>query len=84
MFKEDIQGNLEYISKSDRIYSLLEGVTNKGNTSDIVFIFREATPDEMDNDYYGEVIDWVYDGFANLEFVEQKIKEYEEKKTSNH
>lgn len=82
MFQEDSQGNLMYVSENGIEYSLLEGITDKGNTSDIVFIFREPTPEEMDNDYYGEPIDWVYGGFQELEFVANKIKEYE-KKTIN-
>lgn len=80
MFKKDSQDSLYYLSDKTNIeYSLLEGLTNKRFTSDIVFIFREATPTEMENDYYGEVIGWVFDGFNELEFVESKIKEYESK-----
>ena len=78
MFKEDSQGCLYYESKKTKIsYSLLEGITNNNHTSDIVFIFRDATPKETENDYYGEVINWCYDGFNNLDFMEKQIKEYE-------
>ena len=79
MFKEDTQGNTYYLSKSNREYQLLIGITNKGYTSDIVFIFKEATPEEMEKGYYGEVVDWVYDGFSDLSFIEQKILEHEKK-----
>lgn len=73
----DSQGNLNYRGKYE--YSLLEGIASSGATSDIVFIFREATPEEMDNGFYGEVANWCYDGFNNLDFMENQIKEYEEK-----
>lgn len=74
----DSQGNLNYRGKYD--YSLLEGIASSGATSDIVFIFREATPEEIKNDYYGEVINWCYGGFDNLDFMEKQIKKYEEKR----
>lgn len=77
-FLRDSQGSLYYQSKYE--YSLLEGMTDKGYTSDIMFIFREPTQEDIANDYYGEVIGWVFDGFNELDFVEKKIKEYEQKK----
>lgn len=85
MFKRDSQDSLYYESeKTGRIYFLYEGMTSSGFTSDMVFIYKEATLDEMDNDdYYGEVIAWVYGGFEELDFVEQKIKEYEESYNEN-
>lgn len=78
MFKRDSQGSLYYEGKSGIKFSLLEGLTDKGFNSDILFIFREATQEEMSNDYYGEVIGWVYGGFEELDFVEEKIKNYEQ------
>lgn len=79
MFKRDSQNSLYYEGKNGIEYSLLEGITDSNKTSDIVFIFREPTKEDLKNDYYGEVVAWVYGGFEELEFVEDKIKEYEEK-----
>lgn len=80
MFKKDSQGCLYYESEKTKLeYSLLEGRTNNDYTSDIVFIFREPTPKDIENDYYGEVVNWCYGGFEDLDFMEKQIKEYEEK-----
>lgn len=80
MFKKDSLGNTYYLSTKTNIeYQLLVGITNNGYTSDIVFIFREASTEEMENDYYGEVIGWVYDGFNDFDFIEKKIINYEKK-----
>lgn len=88
MFKRDSQGSLYYESENGIEYSLLLGVTDKDYTSDILFIFRNATIEEQDNDYYGEVVDFVYGGFdcfndthglSSKDFVEERIKAYERK-----
>lgn len=80
MFKKDNQNSLYYESeKTGRIYFLYEAVTSSGCTSDMVIIYKEATPEEMDNGYYGEVIAWVYDGFNELGFIEMQIEDYENK-----
>ena len=63
-------------------YSLLEGKTSNGYTSDILFIYREATEQELANNYVGEVVTWLY-GATNLNalkgIIEYEIKKYEEK-----
>ena len=77
-FKKDSQGCL-YYETDKHIYSLLEGKTNNGLTSDIIFIFKEPTMDELGNNYTGEVIGYVYGGFNELTGIEETIKDYEKK-----
>lgn len=76
-FYNDSQDNLCYRGKYE--YSLLEGMTDKGYSSDIVFIFREPTQKDIEEGFTGEVVSFVYGGFDNLDFIEREIKEYEEK-----
>lgn len=76
-FYRDSQDNLCYRGKYE--YSLLNGVTDKGFSSDILFIFREATHEDIEKGFTGEVVGFVYGGFDDLDFVERVIKEYEEK-----
>lgn len=80
MFKKDSQEDLYYESENKINYNLFEGRTSKGYTSDIIFIFREPTEEDIMNGYCGEVVGWLYGGFEHLDlnFVESKIKEYEE------
>lgn len=77
MFKRDTQGCLYYESKSGIEYSLLEGKTDNGKTSDIVFIFREATEEDHDKGFHGEVVNWKYGGFQDLTYLEEDIIDYE-------
>lgn len=81
MFKRDSKENLYYESeKTGRIYSLLEGIASNGSNSEIVFIFRNATEEEQDNDFFGEVVSWLYCGFEDLDFIEKIIVEYEKER----
>lgn len=80
MFRRDTQGCLYYESTSGIEYSLLEGKTDNGKTSDIVFIFREATEEDHDKGFYGEVVNWKYGGFQDLKFLEEDIIDYEIKR----
>ena len=64
-----------HVGKYD--YSLLEGMTDKEFTSDILFIFREPTIEEIDNGFTGEVVNFLYGGFSNLNNIEEMIIEYE-------
>lgn len=66
-----------YISSNNITYSLLVGKTFNGLTSDIVFIFREPSEEEQNNDFYGCVVDWVYCGWECLEIIESIIINYE-------
>lgn len=62
-------------------YSLLEGVTNNGLNSDILFIYRE--PIFVGNDVIlGEVVNFIYGGFSreNLKEVKNIIEKYEKEK----
>ena len=83
MFKRDANENLYYESENSIRYSLLLGVTDKDMTSDIIFIFREPTEQNIYDGWTGEVVGFVYGGFCDLdigdklEFIEQKIKDYE-------
>ena len=77
-FFRDCQNSLHYRGEKYE-YSLLDGVTDTGYTSDIMFIFREPTSEELDNNFAGAVVDFVYGGFEDLDFVEQRILEYEKK-----
>lgn len=83
MFKRDSQGNLYYESENKIDYSLLVGMTDKNMTSDVLFVFREPTEDNIDNGFTGEVVDFVYGGFSDidvsdkLQYIEMRIKEYE-------
>ena len=85
MFKKNKQGNLYYESENNIEYSLLLGVTDKGMSSDTIFIFREPTEENIENSFTGEVVGFVYGGFCDLdiddklEYVEDQIKEYEKK-----
>lgn len=74
-FLRDSQGSLYYKSKYE--YSLLNGITDKGYTSDIMFIFREPTGNDIENGFTGEVVSFLYGGFENLKDVEQIILDYE-------
>ena len=79
MFKKDSKENLYYEStKTGIIYSLLEGIASNGGNSEIVFIFRNSSEEEQDNGYFGEVVNWIYCGFEDLEYIEKIIKNYEE------
>lgn len=83
MFTKDSNGALQYETK-DNVYSLLEGIDNKGYTSDIVFIYKEPKPilnekgEPIDMEQ-GKVVDFTYGGFDinNYSYIEEKIKEYE-------
>ncbi len=77
MFKTTRDG-IYYISDKYE-YSLLEGKTSNGYTSDMVFIFREPTQEDYDRNFYGEVVDWIFDGFNQLAAIEEIIKDYESK-----
>lgn len=76
-FNYDGQGDIFYQGKY--FYSLLEGKTKSGYTSDIIFIYKEPIFKKDGNVINGEVIDFVYGGFDNLayDYIENKIKEYE-------
>lgn len=80
MFTKDSNGALQYETQNN-IYSLLEGIDNKGYTSDIVFIYREPKFYDVEVDV-GEVVDFVYGGFDHLakDYIENAIKKYEKKK----
>lgn len=81
-FKYDSQGDLYYQGKYH--YSLLEGKTKNGYTSDIIFIFREPIQKENGDVINGEVVDFVYGGFNSFnnniayDYIENAIKKYEE------
>lgn len=79
MFVEERSG-LSYVGKHH--YSLLEGKTSKGYTSDILFIYRDTTEEELKNGFSGEIVTWIY-GASNLEalkgIIQYEIKKYEEK-----
>lgn len=78
MFKRDKGGSLYYEGKYAK-YSLLEGITDNKLTSDIVFIFREPTEEQIiSENYVGEVIGFVYGAFEDLSAIEDTIKRYEE------
>ena len=83
MFTENSNGALQYKTK-DNVYSLLEGIDNKGYTSDVVFIYKEPKAilneqGEVVDMTVGRVVDFVYGGFDvnNYDFIENAIKEYE-------
>lgn len=80
MFKEDSNGAIYYATEN-YVYSLLEGIDDKGYTSDIVFIYREPKWLDLDVDM-GEVVSFVYGGFDHLakDFIEEEIKKYEKRK----
>lgn len=80
MFTKDSNGALQYKTK-DYVYSLLEGIDDKGYTSDIIFIFREPKWNDLEVDM-GEIVDFVYGGFDHLdrEFIENAINKYEKRK----
>lgn len=89
MFTKDSNGALQYKTQNN-IYSLLEGIDNKGYTSDVVFIYKEPKPilNEMGEPIdmeQGDVVDWVYGAFDinNYSYIEEKIKEYEKKEEEN-
>ena len=94
MFKEDQNGGIYYLSDNNIQYSLLEGIDNVNRTSDILFIFREPTEEEIENtSFCGEVVDFVYGGFdcfndthglSSKDFVEERIKTYERKVLSSN
>lgn len=74
-FLRDSQGSLYYKGKYE--YSLLDGTTDKGYSSDIMFIFREPNENDIQNGFTGEVISFLYGGFDNLKDVEKIILDYE-------
>lgn len=89
MFTKDSNGALQYETK-DNLYSLLEGIDNKGYTSDIVFIYKEPKAilneqGEVIDMTIGDVVDFVYGAFdsKNYGYIEDKIKEYEKKEEEN-
>ncbi len=81
MFKENKDGFYYLSDKTQIEYSLLEGYTTNGSYSDIAFIFREPTEDDIYNGFTGEVIGFVYGGYSSntKDFIEMTIKEYEKK-----
>lgn len=93
MFKKDLNGGIYYLSENGVHYSILEGIDNVNRTSDILFIFREPTKEEIENTTFcGEVVDFVYGGFGGFndihglsskDFIEERIKEYEHKVLSS-
>ena len=79
MFKER-NGEIYYLSDKGIEYSLLLGKTNNDLSSDIIFVLREPTEQEIEEqDFCGEVIGFTYGGFRHLEkeFIEDMIKKYE-------
>ena len=93
MFTKDSNGALQYETQNN-VYSLLEGIDDKGYTSDIVFIYKEPLNKEGDMGDFenGAIIDWCYGAFRSqngklpideLCYIEEKIKEYEKKEEEN-
>ena len=81
MFKERDK-EIYYLSDNGIEYSLLLGKTSNDLSSDIIFVFREPTEQEIEEqDFCGEVIGFTYGGFWHLEkdFIEKMIKNYEKK-----
>lgn len=76
MFKDTNGDGLIYISKSGKVYDLLEGIDSNGLTSDIIFIM-----DRMANNGVGEIVNFIYGGFDNLQKdgIESYVEDYENK-----
>lgn len=85
MFTRDSNGALQYETNNYK-YSLLEGIDDKGYTSDIVFIYREPKWSFDENNepidvINGCVVGLTYGGFdtGNRDYIEEQIKEHERK-----
>ncbi len=76
MFKDTKGDGLIYISKSGKVYDLLEGVCSNGRTSDIIFIIDRDAKNGV-----GEIVNFIYGGFDHLQEdgIKSYIEDYEKK-----